>query len=152
MWRIINKELRSNPKREDGEEIRCGTPKGSNLKDIAEMYNSYFTEIIGKLVKQNNDSQAPQEINSCNETMFIYPVTNLISTNGEEFKGKYSAGSNGIPDFVVKKCIEVVKMPLAHIYNAFLEAGIFPERFKIAKVKPLHKKGDMGNYRLMSLL
>jgi hypothetical protein len=39
------------------------------------MYNSYFTEIIGKLVKQNNGSQEPQEINSCNETIFIYPVT-----------------------------------------------------------------------------
>jgi hypothetical protein len=58
-----------------GEEIRCGTRKGSNLKDIAEKYNSYFTEIIRKLVKQNNCSQAPQEINSCKETMFIYPVT-----------------------------------------------------------------------------
>jgi hypothetical protein len=46
-------------------------------------------------------------------------------------------------------------MPLAHIYNASLEAGIFPERFKIAKVKPLHKKGNqgnMGNYRSISLL
>jgi hypothetical protein len=70
MWRIINKEFGSNPNREVGEEIRCGTRKGSNLKDIAEMYNSYFTEIIGKLVQQNNGSQAPQEINSCNETMF----------------------------------------------------------------------------------
>jgi hypothetical protein len=56
---------------------------------------------------------------------------------------------------VVKKCIEVVKMPLAHIYSASLEAGIFPERFKIAEVKPLHKKGvmgNMGNYRPVSLL
>jgi hypothetical protein len=73
----------------------------------------------------------------------------------KNFKGKYSAGTDGIPDFVVKKCIEVVKMPLAHIYNASLEAGIFPERFKIAKVKPLHKKGDkgnMGNYRPIYLL
>jgi hypothetical protein len=46
-------------------------------------------------------------------------------------------------------------MPLAHIYNASLEAGIFPERFKIAKVKPLHKKRDkkeMKNYRPISLL
>jgi hypothetical protein len=71
-----------------GEEIRCGTHKGSNLKDIAEMYNSYFTEIIWKLVKQNNGNQAPQEINSCNETMFIYPVTEIEiaeTVNGEEF-------------------------------------------------------------------
>jgi potassium voltage-gated channel Eag-related subfamily H protein 8 len=72
----------------------------------------------------------------------------------KNFKGKYSAGTDRIPDLVVKKCIEVVKMPLAHIYNAFPEAGIFPERFKIAKVKPLHKKGDMGNmgnYRPISI-
>jgi hypothetical protein len=56
---------------------------------------------------------------------------------------------------VVKKCTEMVKLPLAHIYDASLEAGVFPERFKIAKVKPLHKKGDkrdMENYRPISLL
>jgi hypothetical protein len=63
--------------------------------------------------------------------------------------GKYSAGTDGIPDFVVKKCIEVIKMPLAHICNASLEAGIFPDRFKIAKVKPLHKKGDMGIWEII---
>jgi hypothetical protein len=32
-------------------EIRCGIKKESNLQCIAEMFNSYFTEIIGKLVK-----------------------------------------------------------------------------------------------------
>jgi hypothetical protein len=156
MWRIINKELGNNPKREVGKDIRYGTRKGSNLKDVAERYNSYFTEIVGKLVKQNNGSRGPQEINSCSETMFIYPVTEIeIVEMVKNFKGKYSAGIDGIPDFVVKKCIEVAKRPLAHIYSASLEAGIFPERFKIAKVTPLYKKGDMGNvgnYRPISLL
>jgi hypothetical protein len=153
MWRIINKELGNNPKREVGKEIRYGTRKGSNLKDVAEMYNSYFTEIIGKLVKQNNVSRAPQEIDSCNETMLIYPVTEMeIVEVVKNFKGKYSAGIDGIPDFVVKKCTEVVKRPLAHIYNSSLEAGIFPERFKTAKVTPPYKKGDMGNYTPISLL
>jgi hypothetical protein len=88
--------------------------------------------------------------------MFIYPVTeNEIVEVVKNFKGKYSAGNDEIPDFVVKKCIEMVKLPLAHIHNASLEAGAFPERFKMAKVKPLHKKGDkrdMKNYRPISLL
>jgi hypothetical protein len=78
MWRIINKELGSNPGKK-------GSEKGNKMwdmemvyvKDTAEMYSSYFTEIIGKLAKQNNGSQAPQAINSCNETMFIYPVTEI---------------------------------------------------------------------------
>jgi hypothetical protein len=156
MWRIINKELGSTSKREVGKEIRYGTWEGSKLKDVAEMYNSYFTEVIGKLIKQNNGNQVTQEINKCNETMFIYPVTEIeIVEVVKNFKGKYSAGIDGIPDFVVKKCVEAIKRPLAHIYNASLEAGIFPERFKIAKVTPLYKKGDMGNmgnYRPISLL
>jgi hypothetical protein len=67
------------------------------------MYNSYFTEIIRKLVKQNNGSQAPQEINSCNETMFIYPVTEIEIETVKNFKGKCLASTDGIPDFVVKK-------------------------------------------------
>jgi hypothetical protein len=36
-----------------------------------------------------------------------------------------------------------------------VEAGVFPKRFKIAKVKPLHKKEDkrdMENYRPICLL
>jgi hypothetical protein len=59
----------------------------------------------------------------------------------KKFKGKYLAGTDEIPDFVVKKCTEMVKLSLAHIYNASLEVGVFRERFKIAKVKPLHKRG-----------
>lgn len=141
-------------------DLKCGTSKEANPQHIAEMFNLYFADIVGKLVKQNNSKmlccQAPQRINSCNETMFICPVTeNEILEVVKKVRGKFSAGTDEIPDYVVKKCIETVKMPLAHIYNASLEAGIFLERFKIAKVKPLHKKGDrkdMKNYRPISLL
>jgi hypothetical protein len=55
-------------------------------------------EIIRKLVKQNNCNQAPQEINSCNETMFIYPVTEIeIAEMVKNFKGKYSDVSSRWP-------------------------------------------------------
>jgi hypothetical protein len=58
--------------------------------------------------------------------MFVYPVTDIeIVEMVKNFKGKYSAGTDGIPDFVVKKCIEVVKMPLAS-----LEAGIFQRNLR----------------------
>jgi hypothetical protein len=53
----------------------------------------------------------------------------------KNFKGKYSAGIYQIPDYVVKKCIEATKNPLTHICNAFIELGIFLDRFKTTKVK-----------------
>jgi len=32
-----------------------------------------------------------------------------------------------------------------HIYNISFKAGIFPEKFEIAKLKPLYKKEDIRN-------
>jgi hypothetical protein len=56
---------------------------------------------------------------------------------------------------VVKQCIQLLKKPLANIYNASLESEIFPDQLKIAKVVPLYKKGDkrdIQTYRPMVLL
>jgi hypothetical protein len=55
IWQIVNKEPGNNPQRERGMRIRCETKKESNLQCIAEMFNSYFTKITRKLVKQNNN-------------------------------------------------------------------------------------------------
>ena len=71
------------------------------------------------------------------------------------FKNKRSAGIDKIPDYVVKKCIQFLKGPLANIYNASLEQGIFPDKLKLAKIIPIYKKGDtrnIQNYRPIALL
>ena len=47
------------------------------------------------------------------------------------------------------------KKPLTHIYNASWNSLVFPNESKIAKVKPLYKKGaryDIQNYRPISVL
>ena len=71
------------------------------------------------------------------------------------FKNKRSAGIDKIPDYVVKKCIQFLKRPLANIHNASLEQGIFPDKLKLAKILPICKKGDTRNiqkYRPIALL
>jgi len=48
-----------------------------------------------------------------------------------------------------------VKGPLAHIYNISINAATFPEKFKVARVKPLYKKGNIysiQNCRPISIL
>jgi hypothetical protein len=54
-----------------------------------------------------------------------------------------------------RTCIEEIKKPLEHLCNASMKCGIFPDKFKIAKVKPLYKKGDKNdvqNYSPISFL
>ena len=88
--------------------------------------------------------------------MFLFPVTESeVEKVANDLKNKLSAGIDDIPDYVVKRCIQVLKKPLANIYNASLELGIFPDQLKIAMVIPLYKKGNknyISNYRSIAQL
>jgi hypothetical protein len=70
-------------------------------------------------------------------------------------KSKNSNGYDEIPNCIIKLSSPFIISPLAHICNAVLSTGVFPDRFKYATVKPLFRKGskqDISNYRPISLL
>ena len=51
--------------------------------------------------------------------------------------------------------IEIIAPKLVLIFNKFVDSGVYPENLKIAKVTPLHKKGDkdnVDNFRPISVL
>jgi hypothetical protein len=88
--------------------------------------------------------------------MFLNPVsedeTKYIINN---LKGRWTSGIDGIVEKVVKRSTEYIIKPLTNTCNASFEAGVFPDRLKIAVVKPTHKKGskeDIKNYRPILLL
>jgi len=46
--------------------------------------------------------------------------------------------------------IDSIISPLTYIYNLSIKNGIFPEKLKLAIIKPIHKNGDktcVNNYR-----
>jgi hypothetical protein len=74
--------------------------------------------------------------------MFLTPTTeeevvDLI----KGLDNKKSTGVDDIPDYVIKKFHSKIKTALTHIINLSLSTGQFPDLMKIAKVKPLYKKG-----------
>ena len=92
----------------------------------------------------------------CTNSIFIYPVTEeeVISLS-KSWKGKPTACIDDIPENLVKQCIQLLKGPLAHVYNLLLNSGVFPDVWKTAKVRPVDKKGDkydMQNYRPISII
>lgn len=76
--------------------------------------------------------------------------TQLLSLNCNK-----GAGPDLIPPIFIKNCAKVLVNPLTTIYNKSLQSGIFPAKWKVAYITPIHKSGDINNisnYRPISIL
>jgi hypothetical protein len=72
-----------------------------------------------------------------------------------KLKGKTSAGFDEVPEFLVKECIQNIKKTLSFVFSESINHGSFPNLMKIAKVRPVYRKGDrrdISNYRPISVL
>ena len=68
---------------------------------------------------------------------------------------KTETNCSNISMVLLKKCLESIIKPVAHINNKSIEFGIFPDRMKIAKVLAVFKAGNksqFNNYRSMAIL
>ena len=81
-------------------------------------------------------------------------IDNVFSTNIEE-KEVSGILLNHISHKLVKSAKDVLIKPLTLLMNQIIHTGEFPKQLKIAKVKPLFKKGiqsSFTNYRPISLM
>jgi len=72
-----------------------------------------------------------------------------------ELRGGSAPGIDDFSASFLKSNIKYLVAPLTHIINLSITTGVFPEKFKIAKVVPIYKansKSDVSNYRPISLL
>lgn len=70
-------------------------------------------------------------------------------------KDDCAVGWDNIPAKVLKYSSKVLVPLITHICNLSFQTGVFPERFKIANIHPIHKGGDrdsVNNYRPISVL
>jgi hypothetical protein len=109
------------------------------------------------MLNQNKGCKFGQDIVSKkilnSNSMFLAPVTEDEVLNvTSELKSKFSAGYDDIPEKLVKEStIRFIKKTT----NISLCSGTFPNLMKIAKVRPIYKKGvkqEISSYRPISVL
>ena len=78
------------------------------------------------------------------ESLFLKPTspTEIIETTSN-IKMSKSTGHDDISSRVVKRYIHCFVEPLCYISNKSICSGVVPEKLKLAKIVPLHKKGDI---------
>ena len=116
----------------------------SDKQTIAQEFNEYFTnlgptlanDIATHLHKSFHDySTAPSTAN----LSFDYVSETNIAKIIDKFPPKTSCGHDNISLKLVKYCTNILVKPITLIINQIFSTTVFPDRLKIAKVKPLFK-------------
>ena len=133
----------------------------TDYKKIADEFNIFFSNIGSTLsasIKLDDSTIAFTDyLDNPTEHRFSFSkiTENETLTIINNLKSKNSSGNDDISNRLLKSKKCEISKPLTIIINQSLETGIFPDALKVAKVKPLFKKGDnccLNNYRPISLL
>ena len=130
-------------------------------RSIADQFNNFFISI-------GNDSTSDQTNNNTLGDVSDYLKLNITSRFNFNhvtckdvsdaiglLQPKNSSGHDGLSMGFLKKITHSILYPLSLVFNQSLFSGIYPSDMKLAKIKPVYKKGDRNifdNYRPISLL
>ena len=125
--------------------------------EISNEFANYFSSIGEKLDSSvpNCNASPFENIDQNPHSFYLFPVTHdeiqkIIS------KLKITRTHiDQIPVKIFKSIAGWILNPLVNIINSSFSCGKFPDSLKIAKITPIHKKGDVkicSNYRPISCL
>lgn len=118
---------------------------------FAEHFHSIYNASNLSDTFNNSDNQS---ICSANLDLPKIEESDIIVA-AKDLKSSFVSGIDGIPSFLVKSCIVPISAILCKIFNCSLQKGKFPNKWKVAVVVPVPKKGNVSsikNYRPISLL
>jgi len=148
VWNEINKLGTISKKRKNNTfsvpKLNVEGTEITNSKQICELFNEYFADIAGNLVKTIPKSKVEYGVympEKEKNSMFIKPV------NKEEMirviKAMNPRKASGYDEISVKliqdSCYEILD-PWLYICNLSFSEGIVPAKLKTAKVVPIYKK------------
>ena len=133
--------------------------KISGKNNIAHHFNNFFINVGKKLTSsfQTQSYSFDKYLSKPNLNSFFARSTtpHEILQLSYLLKVDKSSGPDSFSPKVVKNCINSFANPLCDIFNKSLSSGIVPNKLKVAKIVPLHKKNDINNvenYRPIALL
>ena len=130
---------------------------------IADKFNDYFASIAQhtvdslKMCYGSSQKNYQDFLNETIETDFNFEETSEETVLGllNKLKNKNTKGHDQISNKLLKCVKNEIAKPLTFIINQTLRTGCYPDKLKIARLRPLYKKGDkqgIENYRPISIL
>ena len=159
-WDVLNNILNRNTNVSQSNLFNIDGVSISNKKEIANYFNSYFTEIGSKsapLIAPGRQNDFKTFLTRTINTKFNF--SNVLEAEIQEIienmPKKNSCGFDYLSSSLLKKLSPLLIKSITLIVNQSLNTGVFPDHLKKAKVIPVFKKDDktlLKNYRPISLL
>ena len=145
-WTLINIETLQQKKRQEHPiEFIWNDRIITDLDEIANKFNTYFINIGHSLSEQIHATRSSDEyLNNWTNTVFNFTEVSeeCIASIIKDMKSKSNTGYDNISNKLIKSAKDVLIKPLTLLMNQIIHTGEFPKQLKIAKVKPLFKKGN----------
>jgi len=162
-WKVINEILDNNNNKNDDVKVIKIDDYTLDVKNeplnIANIFNNFFINIGNSLACNIEESTFKFEENitpiSFNSTFNENIKESDVRVMINKLKDDTAVGFDGISVKILKLVIDSIISPLTYIYNLSIKNGIFPEKLKLAIIKPIYKNGDktcINNYRPISML
>ncbi|VEN50967.1 unnamed protein product [Callosobruchus maculatus] len=115
----------------------------SNGRDIANLFKQYFQTVYspGDVVPHTPDTtvNSNSSINLKISEITVSETFDAICA----LPNKITAGPDGIPNFLLKKCVCTIVSPLVMLFNSSLQSSTFPDLWKESFVVPVFKSGQV---------
>jgi hypothetical protein len=154
-WNYIN--TKKNSTRIPGELYNNETLL-SSAQGIVDGFADYFKSVF---VSNGEDSDVGCSDSICDTTLFC-DVLHLFSVNVPDLrmacknlKPSFTMGSDQIPSFLVKDCLNCFEDVLCFIMNLIVETGVYPDLWRCSKICPVFKSGNksiVSNYRPIAII
>ena len=157
-WRIINSILKPEV------EVQPPTLIGEDgfiktKQDSVDYLNDYFSNIGGVLSDKMSAAGVPERTVFQEPVDPVYPNIRvdkmLVDILFSEININKTSGIEGVRCDVLKIALKFLLVPMTWLYQLSFDTGIFPETWKVARVNPIPKNGNLKlitNWRPISLL
>ena len=132
---------------------------GSMVTDPKSIANTLNTQFTSAGIPDDHSSPIPplqRSVTVSSDLRSIHTTTSSVRSYLKRLKSNKSPGPDALPNEVLKFLAPSLAYPLCLIFNLSYSSGVFPDRWKIAKVTPIYKckgsRSQASNYRPISLL
>ena len=127
----------------------------NNSKEMAELLSKQYATVFSSPIDPNNLPKKPRRITSTEHSLhsIIFTEEDIIKAI-DEINTTAAAGPDGFPAILLKKCKDILAIPITIFWQKCLDEGIIPQSLKRSMIAPHHKgksRAEAVNYRPIAL-